>query len=306
MEQKLKEALAAYRMECAEATLLRHNENATYHVAFEGCEYVLRVHTPRPGFALKMFGVDRHGREKLEGELAILFALAQSGLPVQRPMKNRVGECVTILESGDCATLLTWIEGEIVSEVTDQVARDAGRLAAQIHMNLERLGGIDRYRYDEALLAKLHVLLAEGDEAGAFQDGMPDLSYALDAIEAHMIALRKQGNTFGLIHADLSKGNLIQTKFGLTPIDFCLSGYGFIAQDLGGLAADFGDQWRDALVRGYADRSRMQVSERDLDVFVALGVLLFLGSHWKGACGEEWFPGALARWRRALFRPLSI
>lgn len=306
MEESLREALAAYGLDGAEATLLRHNENATYHVVRGGREYVLRIHAPRPGFALEMFGVDRHGREKLEGELAMLRALAEGGLPVQRPVENRAGEGVTTLQGGDCATLLTWLEGDAVRDVTEEIAQDAGRLAARIQRQLAALNGLDRYRYDEALLERLRVLLAEGDAEGAFADGMSDIAAALDAIRAHMADLRAGGNTFGLIHADFSKGNLIQTKVGLAPIDFCLSGYGFHAQDLGGLVADFGDKWRVAIIRGYADVTGVPVDERSVDLFVALGVLLFLGSHWRSARGEDWFPGALLRWRRTLFRPLSV
>jgi len=306
MEQSLKEAFAAYRLDGADAKLLRHNENATYHVSRRGREYVLRIHAPRPGFVLEMFGVDRHGRGKLEGELAMLRALAEGGLPVQRPVENRMGEGVTVLESGDCATLLTWLEGENVSEVTEEIARDAGRLAARLHACLAALGGLDRYRYDEALLERLRLLLAEGDADGAFGGGMPDILAALDAIRSHMAALRARGNAFGLIHADFSKGNLIETPSGLAPIDFCLSGYGFYAQDLGGMAADFGDKWKNAITRGYSDAEGISVTEKSVDMFVALGVLLFLGSHWRGVMGEDWFPDALLRWRRTLFKPLSV
>ena len=92
MEPLLKEALASYGMDKAEARLIRHNENATYHVARAGREYVLRIHAPRPGFHLAMFGVDRHGKSKLEGELAMLDALADAGIPVSaRIRKSRGG-----------------------------------------------------------------------------------------------------------------------------------------------------------------------------------------------------------------------
>ena len=308
MEQNLREALAAYGMDGAEAALLRHNENATYHVASGGREYVLRVHEPRPGFALEMFGVDRHGRGKLEGEIAMLRALSEGGFPVQRPVENRAGECVTVLDRGDCATLLTWIEGETISDLTEEIARDAGQLAARMHLFLNErsdLHGINRYRYDESLLVTLRALLLKGDEAGAFGDGMADISHALNAIGARMALLRARGNGFGLIHADLSKGNLIGTKKGLAPIDFCLSGYGFFAQDVGGLTADFGDRFRCALLAGYADTWGCAPDETSVDAFVALGVLLFIGSHWRGVMGEDWFLDTLARWRSTLFRPLS-
>ncbi len=309
MEQNLREALAAYGMDGADAVLLRHNENATYRVACGGRECVLRVHAPRPGFALEMFNVDRHGRGKLEGEIAMLRALSEGGFPVQRPVENRAGECVTVLESGDCAMLLTWIEGKTVSDLTEEIARDAGRLAARMHICLNGRGDldrIDRYRYDESLLVTLRALLLKGDEAGAFGDGMTDISHALNAIAARMALLRARGNGFGLIHADLSKGNLIQTKGGLAPIDFCLSGSGFFAQDVGGMTADFGDPFRGMLLAGYADAWGSAPDEASVDAFVALGVLLYIGSHWRGAMGADWFPGALKRWRRTLYRPLSV
>ena len=160
MEQSLREALAAYGMETAETTFLRHNENATYHVFHLDREYVLRVHASRPGFSLGVLGVDRHNRGKLEGELAMLCALAEGGFPVQRPVENRAGDGVTTLASGDCATMLTWLDGDVIGEVTDEIARDAARLAGRMHLDLASRGnliGIDRYRYDEALIETLRA-----------------------------------------------------------------------------------------------------------------------------------------------------
>lgn len=308
MEKSLNEALAAYGMEGARATLLRHNENATYHVAYGGRAFVLRIHAPRPGFVLSAFGVDRHGRGKLEAELLILRALAEGGIPVQRPITNRAGEWVTALESGDCATLLTWLEGETVGELTDEIAADAARLAGRIHRFLgarPELARLDRYHYDEMILEKLSDLLSEGDRQKAFGDGMGEMRAALDAIGVCMADLREKEGGYGLIHADLSKGNLIATPFGLAPIDFCLSGYGFHAQDVGGLVADFGEGRRAAILRGYQDATGSAPGKRSVDAFVALGVLLYIGTHWQGVYREDWFPGALSRWRRTLFRPLA-
>ena len=211
---------------------------------------------------------------------------------------------MSILSSGDCATLLTWIEGETITEVTEEVAQEAGALAARMRRALsaraELHSLLDRYAYDEGMVERLCGLLSEGFGG----EDIADMDGALAAIRGHMGVLRTRDAEFGLIHADLSRGNLIRSGRGLVPIDFCLSGRGFYAQDLSGLVADFGERFRGALIDGYSAAGDRAVEARSLDVFVALGVLLYLASHWRGAKGEEWFPGALQRWRRTLFRPL--
>ncbi|MGI6238759.1 MAG: phosphotransferase enzyme family protein [Christensenellales bacterium] len=307
MEENLRAALSAYRMDSAAAKLLRHNENATYRVEHAGRAYALRIHIPRAGFTLDTLGVERHEKPMLEGEMAMLRALLDGGFAVQRPIENRDGAVVTSLPCGASATMLSWLEGEPISEITDEIARECGALAARLRLFFDSPHGriaVERYRYDEGMIERLRALVQTGDAAGAFADGAADMRAALDAIERQMRMLRETTGAFGLIHADLTKENIIVTKDGLAPIDFCLSGYGFFAQDVAGMIAVFGETWRSAILGGYA-AAGAPMDARAIDPFVALSVLLFICAQWKGFMHDTWFQEGLIRWRREIFRPLS-
>lgn len=94
--EQLQEILNEYDIREAEIAFIRHNENRTYKVkGHDGSTYLLRIHQP---FKDGMAG-QQHTYEGLMGELQMLEHLSdRNHLLVQRPVRNREGELITVIE----------------------------------------------------------------------------------------------------------------------------------------------------------------------------------------------------------------
>lgn len=312
MEELLKEALSRYPLVKPQARLIRHNENATWQVVDEACAktYVLRIHKPREGFSLKLMGGSRE--DALAGEMRLLEALSSRGdIPVQTPVKNFEGAVVTELSGGVRATLLTWLPGENLEkeEATPELLFEVGRMTALMHRCFQACPDLPKppHAYDQALLNRMGERLR-----GFFSRGIldprhsPAVFAALEAIGLRMAEMDRQGGAYGIVHADLSKGNMLLTQGRVAPIDFGLWGAGYFPMDLGGLACTYVQpQEQERLFAGYESVTRQRVDTRYVEPFVSLGVLLYVCSFGESAGGEEWFDPAMDRWCRTHFVPLA-
>ena len=301
----LRAALAQYDFRAPQATLLRHNENETYCVTDGGKKYVLRIHRPAAGFSLGTFGVDSHSKEMLESEMQILEALSESDIPVQRPVRNRSGAHVTLSEDAP-VTVLEWLEGPTLDdfEPDESDCLAAGAMAARMHRFFRahpQLNALPRYRYDHELIDRLSDRLSQGQTEDVQIRIMLD---ALAAIREHTLKMQEKEGGFGLIHADLSRGNLVRTARGIAPIDFCLCGYGSRHMDLGSLVSNFKPHLTASLLKGYSDESGETVTEKDAAPFLAQQVLLFIAAHLRESAVWDWYPKAMDRWCKTLFLPL--
>ena len=94
--EQSQEILNEYDIREAEIAFIRHNENRTYKVkAMTEVHISLRIHQPvKDGMAGQ-----RHTYEGLMGESQMLEHLStRNHLLVQRPVRNREGELITIIE----------------------------------------------------------------------------------------------------------------------------------------------------------------------------------------------------------------
>ena len=80
MNEIVSEALKAYGMENAEYEIIRHNENITCKVAFDGKAYVLRVHKPIEGFSTKLITVEKSDAALMRSEAKLLQHMQQNSL----------------------------------------------------------------------------------------------------------------------------------------------------------------------------------------------------------------------------------
>ena len=305
-DEILRGALAQYDFHVPKAMLLRHNENETYLVTDGDKKFVLRIHRPAMGFSLETFGAASHSPEMLESEMKIVEALSAGNLPVQKPLRNRDGGLVTS-EDGVPVTVLEWLEGPTLDdfEPDDSDCEQAGAMAARMHRFFRahpELNALPRYRYDHELIDRLSARIASAEAEDAQIRIMLD---ALAFIRAHTLKMQETEGGFGLIHADLSRGNLVRTERGIAPIDFCLCGHGSRHMDLGALVANFKPHLSAALLRGYSAESGETVTEKDAAPFLAQQVLLFIASHLKESAAWDWYTEALDRWCRTLFLPLA-
>lgn len=228
--QMVLEALQYYSFENPVVSFIRHNENITCRITAEGTDYVLRIHAPVDGFSLKLF---EHGAAEnlISGEIALLLHLSKTApFPVQKPVKNRLGEYMTVLSDGTPAELLRWIDGKtLLGEDIAQCAGELGALAAQINSAAEDFAG-ERISYSYDLVRRMRAqFMAAEEKAHLTKAQVLVCDEVLAEIERIMAELDGQPKSKCLIHADLSTENILRTPSGLAPIDFSLSGFGYRA-----------------------------------------------------------------------------
>lgn len=301
--QMVQEALQYYPFGNPGISFIRHNENITCKVTADGADYVLRIHAPVEGFSLKLF---EHGAAKdlISGEIALLRHLSQTApFPVQNPVKNRLGEYITVLSDGTPAELLRWLDGKTLSEEDiAQCAGELGVLAAQINSAAEGFVG-ERISYSYDLVRRMKAeLMAAEEKAHLTKEQGFVCGGVLAEIERIMAELDEQPKSKCLIHADLSTDNILRTPSGLAPIDFSLSGFGYRAQECGMLAFNYEHEEEQEAVRtAYEAASGITIAPHHMKAFGIFSILAFIAAQHDRYWTEEWFRKSMERWTNTLF-----
>ena len=294
MNGLLAQALAAYRLDGAEAVFLQHNENLTYRVADQ---YLLRIHTPAPGVYAPSTADDRRA------ELALLQHLRLRGMAVQQPVPAASGDMVAILPDGTAATLLHWLPGQVLSskDYTPGLCFAAGEMTFRLHQAAEGFAHPCLRTYDEAeALAKADLLRSMVQRHRLGSEHADILCAACRMVAQSFAASADKPIA---IHNDLSASNILQTETGPVPIDFSLCGLGLPMTDLGMLLAGFGSTaQRSTAVRGYqADGGIFRHQEMEAGfIYGLLGALVFHADTWPK---EPWFAEKLLPWERMELLP---
>lgn len=277
--------------------LLRRGFNDTYLItAADGERRVLRVYI-RDKYWI---GSD----SDLHFELDLLEHLASAGLGVARPYQRadgtRLGR-LTAPEGERCFTLLTYADG-VASYDRELSASDWERLGAHVarmHEEMDRFETAhDRYHLDERILVeRLLTSLAAYAESAKAVDDLAELGRIGEQLTAAIRRLREIPGAYGVIHADLHRGNINvdeDGRFVLYDFDHC--GYGLRAYDLAslyrGVDAPDGDRERwDAILAGYLGVRRLSTAEIDSFPLMAACRRLWDVGDWAGAAdraGDGW------------------
>ena len=293
-------ALQHYALLSPQIEFIRHNENITCKATDrDGHQYVLRIHLPVEGFSL---ATAQHSFTALNGEMEIIKAIGENtDIPMQRPVANSNGWFVTQLENQGqivYATLLTWVQGKPLDHRDpnwkDQ-ARATGIMTAKLHNFAASWnpGNLERHSYDRAKLDAAIAVLGQGVGMDLFgQEQIEVIRQGGVRIGALMTELdQRREVTWGLVHADLNKGNLIVCKDSVSPIDFCLCGFGYFYMDLGGISADFGPLTvRRAFLEGYRTLREIPLGDiRYIEGFFVMSILLFMATHLHNPQVHQWF-----------------
>ncbi len=258
-------ALAHYDLVEPTLTFIRHNENITFQVVESASakKYLLRLHKP----ITENFVCARP--VELASELLWLEALHRdTALTVQQPVRNRAGEFVTTIYpqagAGISCTLLRWIEGEpLWQNVPEAVAlmEDLGAVVAQLHEHVrgwEIPSGFARPVYDNEFFRRQATLLLPGIEAGIITARDYAIIQALVASTSELFAsMKTDQNNWGLIHADLHRGNCLVYQYKIRPIDFSLCGFGHFLLDFGSSLPSFRGELRQSYIAGYLKRRKL-------------------------------------------------
>lgn len=292
----LNEALSAYGLLGKEAVLLGHSENLAYRV--DG-RYVLRIHRARDGMSTAALDGDADAASLRRTEMAFLRHLGAKGLHVQHPVTNLQGEDVTVLRDGTAATLLTWLDGEALTQdgCTPDICRELGGLAFRLHQAARDFRPAVARRYDGA-----HC-----DRASAVIAGLPLVESDRQLLQAALAHIGdvwdSRADAACMIHADLSPGNVLQTSAGLAPIDFSLGGMGHPMFDLAVLSAAVPVPALEQCKAGYLAAGGT-IDAAAYNAGFALGVIDMMVLFGAGMVQAEWFPKSMAIWRDIIFQPL--
>lgn len=233
-------------------TFLQHLVNTTFRLdCNEGC-YLVRIHRAKTQAAV-------------ESELGWLEALAhETTVLVQIPQRSIDGKMIVVEEQAGVpepypVTVLSWLEGQILPQ--DRRSPDhfyrLGQLVAKLHHHAQHWAPpveLTRPIYDAN-----SVLESDSVSSNQLPENvrghLQTLHEQLHEVEQH---LGKSPERFGLIHSDLSFGNVLFTPDAVSAIDFDDCGFGYYLYDLAVILAGPWErpgfqQRREALFEGYRE-----------------------------------------------------
>jgi Ser/Thr protein kinase RdoA (MazF antagonist) len=298
----IEEILTQYPIHVSSITFIRHNENMTYKVADEaaGLSYLLRIHK---SITSSLSGL-QHTYEGLGAEMAFLQTLHESkdaDVLAQTPVRNNSGKwvtCVTIDGEAVHSTLLQWIEGRDLQQ-DESIPRDQithfGEQVGSLHqfakttsMDLNKVrpayAGITQ---NELMLRRLMV----GVSIGIFSENdYAALTRFFEVFNASLETYPQTANNWGIIHADINKGNLLLTPNGIALIDFCLFGYGYYLYDVAGSVLSLKPEERDYFLAGYVgDTAALSVQDmKRLEGFMMVSILGYYAFHLENEDKHSW------------------
>ena len=236
--------------------LIRNRENAVFEVALPNGRAALRLH--RMGY---------QDDAAIRSELWWCAALAREGVHVPAALPAKDGSFLVTLSNGRRASVIDWVEGEALGEagkpydrplplLLDQ-HRALGHLIADFHAATDRLtlpADFTRPRWD------INGLVGETPFWGRFWDhpeATPDQRATLIRARGFLREfLTDHKGSFGPIHADVLRENVLVNGHSQSLIDFDDSGIGFRLYDLGTMLSQnlyepAYAEIRDALMQGY-------------------------------------------------------
>lgn len=295
------EALSYYNIAPAEITLLRHNENMTFRV---NEDYLLQIHKPIDGFQLQYLyeGFDRMAI--YETELDFQAYLMAQGMTVRVPVENCWGKRMTRLKNGIMATVSKWIDGVSLDTLTlnDTYYDQIGAMVAKLHRCAKGFRGNPCLLYNAQHCMRLKKRFLELDNAAFCASYSELLTEVCHAVGKSLSRAEEQG-TFQMLHADLSPSNILETKNGLTAIDFSLFGMGHPMLDLAELYGNIGGlASRQKIAEGYI-REGGTIDYGMLDACFVETILDGLAIHFDQWHTQDWFEDRMTRWCRQSFIP---
>jgi Ser/Thr protein kinase RdoA (MazF antagonist) len=284
MSTQVNTILARYELSPVSVTQLDTLWNSMFRVRSDtGKSYALRLYNPAVNDA-----------ELVRQEIQfVIHVAAQGDIQVPIPVLNRDGEYLTTSDSSaqtPIACMFEWIEGEdLRGRVSPEIARKIGRATAFLHRAARNYafpvagdGLRESYRWDENLVMEHHdwILNLEaliGTERSAV------LHSVVDRVAAQLKDIPKSRETYGMNHADLHQGNLIEHTSEVAVIDFDQLGRGHFAYDLANIHTELTPEpagkevlW-EALKEGYSAVLPLPVnSDAELEPFILAGELGFL------------------------------
>jgi len=304
----IEEALSKYNFKNPKTVFIRHNENMTYAVTDGSNKYLMRIHKAAEGLNFSFQCGNTPRLMFIESEIRLLERLYyKENMKVQSPVKNKDGELVTRLTCGEYVTVLSWLDGEDLSNtiITEDIAYQIGKMIGRLHNQTSKLPYFNRFHYDEIMSDRIMNEI--------------NIAYELRHIEkrhynciiSHLNEMKKllinEKKKFILIHADLSKSNLIYRNDHITPIDFSLSGYTLPEMDLADMSVNLNDKnLTSFMLNGYQSVCKYHINEFYIDVYRAFSIIIFIAYHHNRWGKDAANTKSLDRWCDNIISPVKF
>ncbi len=245
-------ALRKFGFNQYQLTFLQHLVNTTFRLDCNRGQFLVRIHRAKT-------------RSAVASELTWLDALAhETTVSVQTPQRSLDGKMIVVGEHIEVpepypVTVLSWLNGQILTQ--DQRSPHhfyrLGQLVAKLHHHTQHWAPsveLNRPIYDAASVLESDSL-SNNQLPENVREHLRTLHERLQEVEQHF---GKSPERFGLIHSDLSFGNVLFTADEVSPIDFDDCGFGCYLYDLAVILAGPWErpgflQRRDALFQGYRE-----------------------------------------------------
>ena len=223
----------AFGFRSGELRLVSHYVNTVFRLSTDAGEYVVRAHR-----------APNRSTSEVIAELAWLDALSSAeNIRVSRVRMTTNGNAIVMASLREVehelpVSILEWMPGRTIGdEKTAQHFEELGRMTAALHRHAQTWApsvSLDRPSYDSntVFLMDIDERLSEmlgSDEATSINLALSTLRRRLQTVESE---LGSGPDTFGLIHGDLSFGNVLFDDIGAIPIDFDDCGFGYFLHDL--------------------------------------------------------------------------
>lgn len=295
-------ALLKYNMKNAEWIFISHNENIIYKVKYNNHFFCYRLHLSISNIDFSIYSSKFHSLSFLKSEMVILKAFAKKLLQLgkkkmQIPVKNIDNNYVSIIDNIP-VTVLTWVDGidfDSIKSVNDEDLISIGELIGNLHQiskNLNFPDSLDTYIYNQTTVTRMQKKLEYAFQRGVYNEPhFTTIKNAAKELIVRMDELDNLSNSFGLIHADLSKSNILRQNNNVIPIDFCLCGYGYYYQDLGNIFLEFYSKREQNLIcNGYFKATGIYPIKRYTDAFMVYYTLLYLSCNISNNIDISWLP----------------
>ena len=239
-------------------TFLQHLVNTTFRLNCEKGRYLVRIHRAR-------------ARTAVASELAWLEALAhETTVLVQIPQRSLNGKTIVLgkqpgVPASYPVTVLSWLAGQVLPQDRRSPRHfyRLGQLVAKLHHHAQHWTPsfpLDRPLHDSTSVLRTDKVwddnfLTYRQLPEDVQSNLQSLHEQIQEVEQR---LGKSPDQFGLIHSDLSFGNVLFTADKVLPIDFDDCGFGYYLYDLAVILAGPWErsgfqQRRAALLEGYRE-----------------------------------------------------
>lgn len=226
--------------EGAEVHFIKYRENHVFRVdTSDGDALAVRLH--RPGY---------RRQEEILTEVAYLEALAHAGVAVPTMVRALDGALLHTVRVDDASRLVSvqrWIHdasafGDIESALSgrhspsDESFRAIGRAIGQLHRagaQIERSPLFVRDAWDADGLAGIGALWGDPLGLAALSPtARRSIAEALPGLHRRLTALGTDSSVYGVVHADATPENILETPQGIVLIDFDDFGTGWYVFDL--------------------------------------------------------------------------